>query len=67
MTNTLNRTSTAFETYYSDPNIKAPLDLNYKRFYRYIEGDLVLSKLVPDQIITAFKKGVYVHYAVATS
>lgn len=66
MTNTLNRTSTVFETYFSDTNIKAPSGLQYNRFYRYIEGDLVCSKLIPEQIITAFKKGVYVHYAVAT-
>ncbi len=66
MTNTLNRTSTVFETYFSDTNIKASNDLQYNRYYRYIEGDLVSSKLMPEQILTAFKKGVYVHYAVAT-
>ena len=67
MTNTLIGTSTTFETDYSDTDIKAPSDLNYKRFYRYIEGDVVSSKLIPEQIKNAFKRGVYIHYAVANS
>jgi hypothetical protein len=68
MTNTLNRASTSFESQFAfSSSISAPSDLSYNRYYRYIAGDIVCSKLIPEQIITAFKKGVYVHYAVATS
>lgn len=68
MTNTLNRASTSFESQFAySSSMSAPGDWSYNRYYRYIEGDIVCSKLIPEQIKTAFKKGVYVHYAVATS
>jgi hypothetical protein len=69
MTNTLNRASTSFESQFAcSSSLSAPSDfIGYNRYYRYIAGDIVCSKLIPEQIITAFKKGVYVHYAVATS